>query len=557
LILTVLLLGLGAGSLLQCLWSRWRGDAWRRLAICQWILAGLTLGAVPFFRTTPHWLEMCCDGDSVAAVFLGELALTAAALLVPAILMGMSLPLLVAGMTNDPRRFGHRLGCIYAGNTVGCIIGAFLTGFVFIPRLGIAGTVGLIVASTLSVGMAAWAQAARPAAVWRCASGVCVLLTAAAGWALVPIDRFLKSPVEQPRQLSFYREGNNATVTVVQEEEGARSILVDGQPVAGTVASSVVDQKMLAHLPLLLHPAPRRALTVGFGSGGTSYSMTLHGIDVDCVEIEAGVPAAADYFRSENHGVLAHPRFRLIIDDARSWLRVAPIYYNVIATDCTNIQYRSNGDLYTVDYFHLMKQRLTPDGLAAAWIPANGISEKDLKTLLRSFRDVFPHTSIWYMNSLATDFLIVIGTPAVLDIDLERLRQRMSIPEVAEDLEAVGLSDPARLVYTFLAGEEDLTTYLAQGELNTDDRPVLSFTTYGASFRRTVAANLLKLLACRGDVARFVKHPAPAEIMLRHFAASNEALLGHVSFLAAAPEVARVHYERSARLLSDESAGQE
>src|SRR5262249_13658606 len=151
----------------------------------------------------------------------------------------------------------------------------------------------------------------------------------------------------------------------------------------------------LAHLPLLLHPDPRRALTVGFGSGGTSHSMTLHGVDVDCVEIEAKVPAAADCFTSENHGVRSHPRFRLVLDDARGWLRVAPVHYDVIVTDCTNIQYRSNGDLYTVEYFRLMKDRLGAGGVAAAWVPANGIRDADLRTLIRSFREVFPHASVW------------------------------------------------------------------------------------------------------------------------------------------------------------------
>src|SRR5207237_10178410 len=117
-------------------------------------------------------------------------------------------------------------------------------------------------------------------------------------WMARPAGSYTKSPGEEPRQLLYYREGNNATVAVVEEPSGIRSILVDGQPVAGTSASSVVDQKMLAHLPLLLHPAPRQALTVGFGSGGTSYSMTRHGVDVDCVEIEDRVPGAADLFRS-------------------------------------------------------------------------------------------------------------------------------------------------------------------------------------------------------------------------------------------------------------------
>src|SRR5262249_58800331 len=154
---------------------------------------------------------------------------------------------------------------------------------------------------------------------------------------------------------------------------------------------------------------------------------------------------AAELFDSETHGVLCFPDYRIILDDARSWLRVAPVRYDVIATDCTNIQYRSNGDLYTVDYFRLMRERLTADGLAVAWVPANGIREEDLKTLLRSFRAAFAHTSVWYMNTLPTDFLIVVGTAGRPDIDLVELRRRMARPGVAEDLAAGGLARPWRL----------------------------------------------------------------------------------------------------------------
>jgi spermidine synthase len=557
LLLTVLLVGLALGSLVQWQWSRRRGDSWRRLALCQWLLAAINLAIVPFFRCTPEWLVRWCDGGSAGQIFCGELLLTVGALFVPAILMGMSLPLLVGGVTSDPGRFGHWLGRLSAVNTLGCVAGACLAGFVFIPWLGIRVTLGLLVAGSVAVGIVAWARAQQPSGGRLVRAAALMLLAAGVAWTFVAPGGYYKSTVEEPRHLLYYQEGNNATVTVVEEAAGTRTLFVDGQPVAGTIGTSVIDQKMLAHLPLLLHPAPQRALTVGFGSGGTSYSMTLHGIDVDCVEIEGAVPAAAEHFLSENHGVLTHPRFRLILEDARSWLRVAPVHYDVIATDCTNIQYRSNGDLYTVDYFRLMKERLTSDGLAAAWVPANGIDEGDLKTLLRSFRAVFPNTSVWFMNTLATDFLIVVGTPGELDIDLDRLRQRMRAPGVQEDLEAVGLADPCRLVYTFLAGEEKLTAYLGSGPLNSDDLPVLSYTTYGASFRATAAGNLVHLLACRQDVARFVKHATGGETMLRHYVASNEAILGHISFLTGAADAALVHYIQGARLLPSDAAFQE
>ncbi len=549
LVLGVMLLGLGLGSLVQALWARRPGDSGRRLALCQGFLAALILGSLPYFRTAPAWLGQWCDGTSALRIFLAELTLTAAALFLPAVLMGMTFPLLAAPFKSGGQPVGRWLGRVYAVNTLGGVLGAFLTGFVVIPTLGLQRALGGIALLNVGVGVAGLLASSRLRWTVRCVAAGLAGLAAVVVVLRLPAGGYTKAAVVAPRQLLAYREGNNGTVSVVREANGTRSIMVDGQPVAGTAPTSVIDQKMLAHLPLLLHPDPRRALTVGFGSGGTSHSMTLHGVAVDCVEIERAVPAAADLFVSENHGVLGHPHFRLVIDDARNWLRVSPDPYDVVVTDCTNIQYKSNGDLYTVEYFRLMKDRLTAHGVAAAWVPANGIDPADLKTLLRSFRAVFPHTSVWYMNTLPTDFLIVVGTPDRLDLDLEELHQRMVRPGVREDLEAVGLEDPYRLACTFLTADEDLAAYLEAGPLNRDDRPVLSYSTYGATFRATIVPNLVELLACRSDVTEYVSRGGDRTTLRAHYAASNEVLLGHVTFLAGHADAARAHYEKGIRLI--------
>jgi spermidine synthase len=554
LLLTVLLGGLVMGSWLQSIWLRRAGDRWTRLAVCQWLLAAVVLVAQPFYGSAPAWFERCCEGGRVPTILAGEFALAAGLVLVPAVLMGMALPLFLAGVASNPGRFGRSLGRFYAANTLGSVVGPFLTGFILIPWLGIHAVVGLLSACSVLVGIAAWLLAERMHVAWRGVAGTGVMAAAVAGWLALPRGGYHKSPVEPPRRLLFYEEGNNATVSIIEDPDGVRTILVDGQPVAGTLPTSIVDQKMLAHLPLLLHPAPHRALTVGFGSGGTSHSMMLHGVDVDCVEIEGRVPAAAGCFLSENGGILSAPRYRLIVDDVRSWLRVAPGRYDVIATDCTNIQYRSNGDLYTVDYFRLMKDRLAENGLAAAWVPTNGIREADLKTLLRSFQHVFAYTTVWYMNTLPTDFLIVVGTPQPLSIDLQELGRRMAKPTVAADLAAVGFENPERLLYTFLAGERALAAYVGSGPLHTDDRPVLSYSTYGASFQPTAPANLLRLLACRSDAAQLVQQPGSEATMLRHYAASNELVMGHIAHQVGAEKGALVHYLRGAQLLPADPA---
>jgi spermidine synthase len=553
LILIVVLSGLFVGSLVNVWWARRPGNPWLRLAWCQLLLATITLCVGPYFHATPEWLARWSEGATPTRLFLGELLLTAAALLGPAILSGVSLPLL-AGLIPEQRGFGRALGRLYATNTLGCAVGPFFTGFVFIPGIGIDGTLGLCFALAVVVSLIGWWQTTRQPLVQRwIALGIAIGIAAAA-WQAVPAGEYLKSPVESPRRLLYYAEGDSAAVAVVEEALGSRAILVDGQPVAGTGGTSVVDQKMLAHLPLLLHPAPRRALTVGFGSGGTSHSMSLHGIDVDCVEIEACVPAAADLFASENHGILGNPRYRLILDDARSWLRAAPEPYDAIVTDCTNIQYRSNADLYTTDYFRLMRDRLSEDGVAAAWVPANGIDGADLKTLIRSFRAIFPNTSVWFMNSLPTDFLIVIGTPRPLKLDLPVLQERMQAPAIYADMAAVGLCDARRLAFTLLTAGEALEDYLGNGPINSDDRPVLAYSTYAACYRSTIAANLIELLACRVDPSRYLDGPIPEYSMLRQHAARNEILFGHLAHWSGDEETALAHYSRASVLLPDDDS---
>jgi hypothetical protein len=110
------------------------------------------------------------------------------------------------------------------------------------------------------------------------------------------------------------------------------------------------------------------------------------------------------------------------------------------------------------------------------------------------------------------------------------------------------------LLYTFLTADADLDRYLGSGPLHMDDRPLLSYTTYGATYRTTIAGNLLELLAHRADVGQYVC--GPAALLLRHFAASNEALMGHVAFFCGHETEALAHYLAGAKLLADDPAMQ-
>src|SRR5262249_43404615 len=156
---------------------------------------------------------------------------------------------------------------------------------------------------------------------------------------------------------------------------------------------------------------------------------------VDVVEIERAVVEANQFFTSLNFDVVHSPRLRIIFEDARNYLLLTRTTYDVISTDVTNIRYRSNSSLYTREYFELLRSRLNPGGIAAAWIPLSALTEQDLRTLVGTFHRVFPHTTLWYPQMRVDHFAVLIGTEKSLEIDFGGFERRFE--RVLTDLSRV------------------------------------------------------------------------------------------------------------------------
>jgi spermidine synthase len=481
------------------------------LAVVQVLLAFLTplmLYLLPSLADVGIANAGLSDGD----VFIREFLLSAGIVFVPTVFIGMTLPLLVAMFRSPLADAGLSVGRIYAWNSVGTILGAALTGVALVPLVGLRGTLLLLAACNFLIG--GWATLLQPA-LTQVRRALPVVSAAAMVFLVVllpPTLRFYrKMPGDLEERVVYYAEGPSATVHVTEVRGASRPYLqlyVDSQGVAGTYPEIVIDQKMPGHLPLLIHPDPQRSLTVGFGTGGSSYSATLHGIFVDVVEIEPRVPDSAPLFVSENHGRVGpgplRGKFELIIDDARAWLQVTPRAYDSIMTDMTSIQYRGNGNLYTTNFFELMKSRLAEDGLGCAWVPIDGVTPEQFKILTRSFRKVFPHTSIWYMLNLPTDFVFLVGTPGPLSIDLAGVAQRMQRPLVARDLAEIDLVNPYQFLACLLLADDDVAAYLGEGRIHTDDMPILDYLTHASRYQRTIDINLAEMLAHRSDPGQYV-----------------------------------------------------
>ena len=251
-----------------------------------------------------------------ASVGVGFIA-AAAGMFLPTLLMGGTLPVVLRIRAGPLAQPGRTVGDAYFCNTAAAAAGPLIAGFLLIPAIGIQGSlfvvacVNLAIAAALACMGSGLGLATRAAAVVLVVAGLCM------GRGLSRRDVLRQFFVKRSNaRVVAIEQGQDTTVTV--SGRGAdRFIAIDGIQIAGTRFT----MKLRAHLAMLLHPRPRRVLVVGFGSGITFGTVAeRYDVKVDCVEISRTVARAGRHFKLWNHDVLEHPRARLIIDDARSYV---------------------------------------------------------------------------------------------------------------------------------------------------------------------------------------------------------------------------------------------
>ena len=484
--LTTFLSGLGFGGLLLGAWER-RGrergpaSAWRRLSGLQ---AGIGLSALLsiFVIGGLEGVSVAQDG-SWGARTLRQLGLSAAVMLPPTLMMGMSLPL-VARLAGAGRGVGEAVGRVYAANTAGAVLGSLVAGFCLAPLLGTQHS--LILLALVNLALAAAVLGAAPAGVRRRAKGWPRALAgawAAAGLGLLALPSDLlfglynagEREVDSRTRILHAREGAGGITTVHELPSGDRVISTGSINVAGTTLTLRTTQMLQAHIPALLHPGPRQVLQIGFGSGETAHILTGYpGCSLDVAEISRSVLDEADaFFGDINHGVLHRPSVTPFVTDGAGFLRLSRRSYDLILNDSIWPYYAGNSGLYTREHFAAGRDRLRPGGLMTSWLPLDMRLESFL-TILRTFHSVFPHFTIWAANTHYTKHALLVGSTEPLRIDAADFLDRFA-DRAAAGLAPVHLGDPVLLLDCFLTDETALAGELAGVPLHTVDRPVLEF----------------------------------------------------------------------------------
>ncbi len=491
LILTTFLVGLAVGAHVISRRVDRITDPIRWLAWTEVLVGGLAATASMFIDKLPLWLHATARtaGITMGHIYVTNFLIIAAVTLPSTLALGGVMPLVMRVLA--PRGVAHAgplVGRAYAVNTMGAIAGSFAGGFLILPLLGVEH--GLEVAAFLSVSLGVLLAVTLPELrrnVLATAAAALALILFAPRWDMqswtaglfrmyLAKNVYADGWVPNGRIL-YHRDGIATSVTIDQAEPSKSiSLKVNGK----TDASDVGDmptQVLSGLLPIFLHPGtPKEVLVIGYGSGVTPGAVLQAPIaHLDVAEIEAAVLEASNrFFVHVNHRPADDPRTRLVVDDGRNFLLTRNKTYDVIISEPSNPWMTGAASLFTVDFFHIAKQRLADDGVFLQWLQLYELSPTNIYALIRTFSSVFEHVFVFTPDPRSNDTLLV-GSRRPLRVDRDRIQRYFGDPKLAAELKRAKVKSPDDFLGLFLLGDDEIPQFVGPGALNTDDNALIEF----------------------------------------------------------------------------------
>jgi spermidine synthase len=276
--------------------------------------------------------------------------------------------------------------------------------------------------------------------------------------------------------LIAYREGVMAAVSVVRDASQALHLKVNDRFQMGGTTSAYSDRRQ-AHIPLLLHPDPRRALFLGLGTADTfAAAADYPELRADGVELVPEIIPLLPHFAQTNQAALSNERLRIRVADARRYVSASRERYDVIVADLFHPARDGAGSLYTLEHFRAVSDLLAEDGLFCQWLPLYQLDLDTLRSIIRTYLEVFPRGSAYLAQfSLETPMIGLVSRHPSGGITADWLMSRRQAPALARALDGLHLHNLYALLGHYLAGSRQLAEFAAGVPLNRDDHPYVVF----------------------------------------------------------------------------------
>lgn len=425
----------------------------------------------------------------------------------PTIFLGAAFPLVNKIRTRSLPALGKSIGNAYAVNTIGAILGSFIAGLILIPFCGKENGLKLAVTLQATVAMAALiateTRRLKKIRSWRLALSAVVLVGAllvkypswnrsilSGGWyhrydelkphfsttswfeAAWKGSTILSQHKKNSSTLVFYGDGIAGFTTVEKEVDsiGAThySLYNSGKADASTHPGDRSTQTLLAHFPLLFHPNPENVMVLGLASGMTAGEALLYPVKrMDVLEISDQVLEACLFFAPWNNDCLSNPTTNVIVQDGRNHLELTRETYQVIISEPSNPWMAGLANLFTLEFFKTVKDRLSDDGIFVQWIHSYEMDWSSFAMVGRTFAEVFPDGLL--LKTSSSDFLLV-GFKEEKQLDLATADRNIHYAKKSTNITIRDSKPFFRMIAT-----EDLKAFFGSGPLHTDNLPLLEF----------------------------------------------------------------------------------
>jgi predicted membrane-bound spermidine synthase len=364
-------------------------------------------------------------------------------------------------------------GMLTLANTLGAMLGSLAGGFVLLPGLGLERSLFVLALVYGVVGACALRGAPPVHRAWRVTTALAAVLLLALLVAFPfghmkdrHLDRIVRRLGRDGSYVVAVRESATETIVYLGRDllgqPLSHRLVTNGFSMAATDWGSRRYMKAFVYVPLLLHGTPRRALLISYGVGATAQALvdtsSLESIDV--VDISRDVVEAS---RLTSPVGAPHPlddrRIRLHIEDGRFFLLSSPGRFDLITAEPPPPKYAGVGNLYSREYFTLVRDRLNERGVASYWLPVFLLEPGDARAIARAFCAVFEDCSLW---AGAGHNWMLVGTRSSPDPAPQDAGTRdWGEGQGGKERRRLGFETPAWLVATFLGDASFLRTWAA------------------------------------------------------------------------------------------------
>jgi predicted membrane-bound spermidine synthase len=520
LMLAVVLAAIAAGGLVASMWLVYDPRAARHAPTVALAAGSTVIGAYAAF-------QYLTDGVQVGA-WARTLWFAMVLTLPTSLLSGTFFTLLGDRLRQRIHGEARAAGWLALANTAGGMGGPLVAAFVLLPAIGTERAFFALAAAYVVIAGLALAGVGRARSSSRSltfAATVIVAAIALIGFPFGLMDRVYIPRIARPYTVDgsvivATREGPSETIFLMEQKWLQQPVyhrmVTNGFSMTGTGVPGMRYMRYFVYWPLVVHREPiKSVLIVCYGIGVTAEAaLQLPAVEsVDIAEISPDIVSMSDVVYEESNHPLRDPRTRLHVEDGRQFLQRTAKRFDLITGEPPPPRTPGAVNIYTREYFKLVRDRLADGGIATYWLPVGRPDPgTNVNAIISAFCEAFDDCSLW--NATPFD-LMLVGTRGALQPSESTFVEPWTLPALRARLSEVGFELPQQIGATFVgdaaylrqlvAGAPPLTDAYPQRLHPAAGRPSLSDPGYGVD----------------AEVTRLYQSVLDSERAKRAFAASS------------------------------------